>query len=92
MISPQQPCAHEALQQYLKLLAEAFKRTSAMAASLQEVVGDALAVDDLADACFNGQLANYPALEMQWLQLVYAAKVATVSSSTVELDTLQVVQ
>ena len=62
------------LQQWLKLVTEAFKRTLALAETLQEVVADALSVTDLANAAFSEILGDYPQAELQWLNLLHQSK------------------
>lgn len=70
----------DSLQQYLKLLTEAFKRSMTLADSLQEVVGTAANVADLASAAFSEALADYPALELQWLGLLHQSRPTCVSA------------
>ena len=70
----------DALQQYLKLLTEAFKRTMALADSLQEVLGTAANVADLASAAFSEALADYPAQELHWLGLLHQSRPTNVSA------------
>ena len=69
----------ETLQNYLKLVTEAFKRTMALAESLQEVVGEAASVADLANAAFSETLGDYPHMELQWLRLLHHSKTSQVS-------------
>ena len=69
----------ETLQNYLKLVTEAFKRTMALAESLQEVVGEAANVADLANAAFSETLGDYPHMELQWLRLLHQSKTSQVS-------------
>ena len=81
LLAPPAPAAAaEALQGYLKLVTEAFKRTMALAESLQEVVGQAATVADLANAAFSETLGDYPAMELHWLRLLHHSKASTVSS------------
>lgn len=70
----------DSLQQYLKLLTEAFKRSMTLADSLQEVVGTAANVADLASAAFSEALADYPALDLQWLGLLHQSRPTIVSA------------
>ena len=45
-----------------------------LAESLQEVVGEATNVADLANAAFSEILGDYPDMELQWLRLLHQAK------------------
>ena len=78
LVPPTPTAAAEALQGYLKLVTEAFKRTMALAESLQEVVGQAANVADLANAAFSETLGDYPQLELQWLRLLHQSKASLV--------------
>ena len=51
----------------------------ALAESLQEVVGEAANVADLASAAFSETLADYPYMELQWLRLLHHSKTSQVS-------------
>ena len=79
LVPPAPTAAAEAVQAYLKLVTEAFKRTMALAESLQEVVGQAANVADLANAAFSETLGDYPDLELQWLRLLHQSKASLVS-------------
>ena len=67
------------LQSYLKLVLEAYKRTMALAETLQEVVGQAANIADLANAAFGEVLGDYPDMELQWLRLLHQSKASQVS-------------
>ena len=82
LVAPAPGAAADALQQYLKLLTEAFKRSMALGESLQEAVGPAANVADLASAAFSEPLADYPALELQWLALLHHSRPPSVSHKT----------
>ena len=79
LVPPAPGASADTLQQYLKLLTEAFKRSMALADSLQEVVGAAASAADLANAAFGEALGDYPALELQWLGLLHQSRPAIVS-------------
>lgn len=81
LVRPVATAAAESLQGYLKLLTEAFKRTLALADSLQQVAGQAVNVADLANAAFSESLADYPDMELQWLRLLHQSKASQVSLS-----------
>lgn len=51
----------------------------ALAESLQEVVGKAASVADLASAAFSETLGDYPNMELQWLRLLHQSKTSQVS-------------
>ncbi len=74
LVAPAPTAAAETLQQHMKLVTEAFKRTMALAESLQEVVGEAANVADLANAVFSDILGDYPDMELQWLRLLHQTK------------------
>ncbi len=74
LVAPAPTAAAETLQQHMKLVTEAFKRTMALAESLQEVVGEAANVADLANAVFSDILGDYPDIELQWLRLLHQSK------------------
>lgn len=79
LVPPAPGASADTLQQYLKLLTEAFKRSMALADSLQEVLGAAASAADLANAAFGEALGDYPALELQWLGLLHQSRPAIVS-------------
>ena len=79
LVAPAPSAAAEVLQQYLKLVTEAFKRTMGLAESLQEVVGEAANVADLANAGFSEILGDYPEMELQWLRLLHQSKSSQVA-------------
>ena len=74
LVPPGAAAAASVLQQWLKLVTEAFKRTVALAEALQEVVADAANVTDLANAAFSEILGDYPEAELQWLNLLHQSK------------------
>ncbi|KAK9823591.1 hypothetical protein WJX72_004079 [[Myrmecia] bisecta] len=82
--APMASGAPEAVQQYLKLLAEAYKRTVTLADNLQEVVGDAANVSEYTDVVFSEALGDYPRLELQWLQQLYESKAAQSHGMSIE--------
>ena len=51
----------------------------ALAESLQEVMGEAANVADLANAAFSETLADYPNMELQWMHLLHHSKTCQVS-------------
>ncbi|DBB07800.1 TPA: hypothetical protein ACH3X3_009214 [Trebouxia sp. C0006] len=79
LVAPAPTAAAETLQQHMKLVTEAFKRTMALAESLQEVVGEAANVADLANAVFSDILGDYPDIELQWLRLLHQSKSSQMS-------------
>lgn len=50
----------------------------ALAESLQEVVGEAANVADLANAAFSETLGDYPDMELRWLRLLHQSKTSQV--------------
>lgn len=79
VLTPPPPDATaEALQMHLKLLAEVFKRTVALAEALQEAVGEGAGVPEMAEAAFTDLLADYPQPELGWLERMHAARPRTV--------------
>ena len=79
LVPPAPSAAAEAVQGYLKLVTETFKRSMALAESLQEVVGPAADVPHLANAAFSETLGSYPDMELQWLRLLHQSKPSLVS-------------
>lgn len=79
LVPPGSAAAAAVLQQWLKLVTEAFKRTATLAEVLQEVVADAANVTDLANAAFSEILGDYPEAELQWLNLLHQSKSSLVS-------------
>ena len=78
LVAPTPGSTAETLQNYLKLLAEVVKRTISLAEGLQEIVGSALNVMELAETAFQDALAGHLPLELQWLELLFAARPQTV--------------
>ena len=50
----------------------------ALAESLQEVVGEAANVADLANAAFSETLGDYPDMELRWLRLLHQSTTSQV--------------
>ena len=78
LVPPPPGSTAETLQNYLKLLAEVVKRTTSLAEGLQEIAGSALNVMELAETAFQDALAGHLPLELQWLELLFAARPQTV--------------
>ncbi|EIE26781.1 Sec10-domain-containing protein [Coccomyxa subellipsoidea C-169] len=80
----------EARQQHLKLLVEVYKRTHALAEQLQEVVGDGTDVMEMSEGVFAEALADYPGMELAWLQLLYdkAAQQAEATPTTLSMPSV----
>lgn len=75
----------EALQQYLQLLAEAYRRTHALAAKLQPIAGSDCNTAELADVVFAEPLEEYTDLELAWLQRLYETR-APAAQGTLSLQ------
>ena len=80
LVAPPPGSTTDTLQNYLKLLAEVVKRTTSLAEGLQEIAGSALNVMELAETAFQDALAGHLPLELQWLELLFAARPQTVRS------------
>ncbi|KAK9835004.1 hypothetical protein WJX81_003494 [Elliptochloris bilobata] len=61
----------EALQLHLRLLAEAHKRVRGLVDQLQTLVGEGREVAEMAEGVFAEHLADYPGLELLWLQAMF---------------------
>ena len=74
LVPPPPGSTAETLQNHLKLLAEVVRRTTSLTEGLQEIAGSAINVMELAESAFQDALAGHLALELQWLELLFAAR------------------
>eukprot|EP00891_Asterochloris_glomerata_P000050 jgi/Astpho2/50/fgenesh1_pg.00001_%23_28_t len=84
LVPPPPGSTAETLQNYLKLLAEVVKRTTSLAEGLQEIAGSALNVMELAETAFQDALAGHLPLELQWLELLFAARPQTMQALSLQ--------